>query len=84
MDSAAGFGALASLPERPEGFTMAELEVNLVATTGGCDAFGSLVHSGRRCRFGTRRSRVRATDAQSDASARLLLTEAMVRRACKP
>jgi 1,4-dihydroxy-2-naphthoyl-CoA hydrolase len=49
-DSVAGFGALASLPEHAEGFTTAELKINLVATTRGCDALfavGFLVHDGR-------------------------------------
>ena len=49
-DSVAGFGALASLPDHAEGFTTAELKVNLVATTRGGDALlavGSLVHDGR-------------------------------------
>jgi uncharacterized protein (TIGR00369 family) len=48
-DSVAGYGALASLPDRAEGFTTAELKVNLVATTRGRDALlalGTLVHGG--------------------------------------
>ena len=49
-DSVAGYGTLASLPEPTEGFTTAELKVNLVATTGPGDALvaaAKLVHSGR-------------------------------------
>ena len=49
-DSVAGYGTLASLPERARGFTTAELKVNLVATTGAGDALlavATLVHGGR-------------------------------------
>ena len=49
-DSCAGWGTLATLPEHAEGFTTAELKVNLVGTTQTPDALicvARLVHGGR-------------------------------------
>jgi uncharacterized protein (TIGR00369 family) len=49
-DSAAGWGALASLPDGIEGFTTAELKVNLVATARMPDVLtvdARLLHGGR-------------------------------------
>ena len=49
-DSLAGWGCLGSLPDHAEGFTTAELKVNLVATTRTPDALrgvAQLLHGGR-------------------------------------
>ncbi len=48
-DTAAGFGALASLPEAATGFTTVELKSNHLATIerGGITATATLTHGGR-------------------------------------